>query len=50
MFSQAQYEAVIREIESGMRTFETNLDKIPPAAHSATNHWYVTPPVADAIN
>lgn len=50
MFSQAQYEAVIREIETGMKSFEANLDKVIPAAHSATNHWYITPPVADAIN
>jgi len=50
MFSQAQYEAVIREIETGMTSFETNLDKLIPAAHQATNHWYVAPPVAEAIN
>src|SRR4051812_33058108 len=50
MFSQAQYEAVIAEIESGMKSFGTNLDKLIPAAQGATNHWYITPPVADAIN
>ena len=32
-----------------MTSFEANLAKIIPAANNATNHWYVTPPVAEAI-
>jgi hypothetical protein len=49
MFSQAQYEAVIRQIEDGTTSLEANLAKIIPAANAATGHWYITPPVADAI-
>jgi hypothetical protein len=49
MFSQAQYEAVIREIESGVKTFEGQLAQVIPAANSATGHWYVPPPVAEGF-
>ena len=49
MFSQAQYEAVIREIESGLKTFEGQLAQVIPAANSATGHWYVPPPVAEGF-
>lgn len=49
MFSQAQYEAVIREIESGLKTFEGQLAQVIPAANSATSHWYVPPPVAEGF-
>lgn len=49
MFSQAQYEAVIREIEAGLKTFEGQLAQVVPTANSATSHWYVPPPVAQAF-
>jgi hypothetical protein len=49
MFSQAQYEAVIREIQSGLTSFESHLGKVVPAANSATNHRFITPAVAHAI-
>lgn len=49
MFSQVQYEAVIDEIENGMKSFEAHLARVVPAANSATNHWYVTPQVAAAM-
>ena len=49
MFSQAQYEAVIREIEAGLKTFEGQLAQVIPTANSATSHWYVPPPVAQAF-
>ncbi|MET0415224.1 MAG: hypothetical protein ABW022_04280, partial [Actinoplanes sp.] len=49
MFSQAQYEAVIREVETGLKTFEAQLAQVIPAANSATNHWYVPPPVAEGF-
>jgi hypothetical protein len=49
MFSQAQYEAVIREIETGLKTFEGQLAQVIPAANSATNHWYIPPPVAEGF-
>ncbi|GAA0545524.1 hypothetical protein GCM10010172_28970 [Paractinoplanes ferrugineus] len=50
MFSQAQYEAVIRELENGTTTLEAKLAEVGPAAHSPTNHWWITPPAAEAIN
>ena len=49
MFSQAQYEAVIREIEAGLKTFEGQLAQVIPTANSTTSHWYVPPPVAQAF-
>ncbi|MCY1144066.1 hypothetical protein OWR29_39235 [Actinoplanes sp. Pm04-4] len=49
MFSQAQYEAVIREIETGLKTFQGQLNQVIPAANSATSHWYVPPPVAQGF-
>jgi hypothetical protein len=49
MFSQAQYEAVIREIESGLKTFEGQLAQVIPAANSATGHWYVPAAVAEGF-
>ena len=49
MFSQAQYEAVIREIEAGLTTFQGQLSQVIPAANSATSHWYVPPPVAQGF-
>ncbi|WP_067508250.1 hypothetical protein [Actinoplanes sp. TFC3] len=48
-FSTAQFEATLREIESGMATFSANLNKIPPAAQQATNHWFITDAAAEAI-
>jgi hypothetical protein len=50
MFSQAQYEATIREIENGTHTLEAKLAEVIPAAHAATSHWWITPPAAEAIN
>ena len=49
MFSRAQYEASIHEIEAGMATFSGNLDKMIPVAAAAVDHWYVPDPVADAV-
>ncbi|PRY24021.1 hypothetical protein [Pseudosporangium ferrugineum] len=49
MFSQAQYEAVIREIETGLKTFEGQLAQVIPAANSAAGRWYVPPPVAEGF-
>ena len=48
-FSPAQFEATLRDIESGMATFSANLGKIPPAAQKATDHWFVTDAAAEAI-
>ncbi|MBW6438211.1 hypothetical protein KZ829_31230 [Actinoplanes hulinensis] len=41
MFSLAQYEAVIGEIERGTKTFEARLAEVIPAADSASSQWYV---------
>ena len=49
MFSQAQFEATIREIQDGMTEFETNLGKIEPAAAAATDRWYIPDTVADDV-
>jgi hypothetical protein len=49
MFSQAQFEATIQEIRDGMTEFEGNLDKMVPAATSATDHWYVPDSIGDAL-
>ncbi|MBG0569109.1 hypothetical protein [Actinoplanes aureus] len=49
MFSQAQYEAVIREIENGTRTLEAKLAEVHPAARKAKGQWWITPPAAMAI-
>lgn len=49
MFSQAQYEAVVREIEAGLTTFQGQLAQVVPAANSATSHWYVPPAVAQGL-
>jgi hypothetical protein len=49
MFSQAQFEATIREIQSGMTAFSGNLDKMIPAAAAATDHWYIPDAIADEV-
>jgi hypothetical protein len=48
-FSTVQFEATLADIESGMATFSANLDKIPPAARAATDHWFVTDAAAEAM-
>jgi hypothetical protein len=48
-FSTAQFEATLRDIESGMATLSANLDKVPPAAQKATDHWFIAAEVAEAI-
>ncbi|WP_250000232.1 hypothetical protein [Actinoplanes sp. M2I2] len=40
---------MITEIEAGLKTFEGQLAQVVPAANSATNHWYVPPPVAQGF-
>ncbi|OJF11094.1 hypothetical protein [Couchioplanes caeruleus] len=48
-FSPAQFEATLRDIESGMATFSANLGKIPAAAQKATDQWFITDAAAEAI-
>ncbi|KUL27781.1 hypothetical protein [Actinoplanes awajinensis] len=50
MFSQAQFEATIKEIETGTQRLQAQLAEVKPAAQKATNHWWVDPLSAEAIN
>ncbi|MEU4158364.1 hypothetical protein [Actinoplanes sp. NPDC026670] len=50
MFSQAQYEAVIQEIDQGTRTLQAKLAEVKPAAREATDRWWIDPVSAEAIN
>jgi hypothetical protein len=50
VFSHAQYEAVIRELDDGTRTLQSMLAEVKPAARRATGHWWVDPLAAKAIN
>jgi hypothetical protein len=49
MFSPAQYEALLNEIQGGLTTFDGNLDKIPPAAQRSTDHWYIPAEIKEAV-
>jgi hypothetical protein len=49
MFSEAQYTAVINELNSGMTTLSSQLERVAPTIASATSHWYVMDWVADAL-
>jgi len=49
VFSQAQFEATIRDIQDAMAMFENNLGKMEPAAAAATDHWYIPDAIADDI-
>ncbi|WP_092556010.1 hypothetical protein [Actinoplanes derwentensis] len=50
MFSQAQYEAVIDEIDGGTKTLQAKLAEVKPAAREATDHWWIDPMAAQVIN
>ncbi|WP_199423895.1 hypothetical protein [Actinotalea solisilvae] len=49
MFSEAQYQAVIDELNSGMAQLSGHLGRINPTIQAATNHWYIPDWVADAL-
>ncbi|MBU2664803.1 hypothetical protein KOI35_14975 [Actinoplanes bogorensis] len=49
MFSQAQYEAVIQEIDSGMTTFQAKLGEVVPTANAAMSSPFIPPPVAQGF-
>ena len=49
MFSQAQYEAVIREIDSGMTSFQAKLGEVVPTADAAMSSPFIPPPVAEGF-
>ncbi|GGL11831.1 hypothetical protein [Mangrovihabitans endophyticus] len=48
-FSQAQHEAVIHEIETGLATFEHQLAYVVPAANTAASQRFVPAPVAQGF-
>ena len=48
-FSKAQFEALVTEIKAGMEEFSGKLDQMVPVASAATNQWYITQDVADAV-
>jgi uncharacterized protein YukE len=48
-FSEAQFQAAINKIESGMSDLAEKIAQIRPAAQSAVNHWYVPDVVADMV-
>ncbi|MEU4564887.1 hypothetical protein AB0F72_41455 [Actinoplanes sp. NPDC023936] len=49
MFSMAQYEAVISEIEQGTKTFEARLAEVIPAADRVSSQWYVGEVLGDLL-
>ncbi|GGN80386.1 hypothetical protein GCM10010112_55900 [Actinoplanes lobatus] len=49
MFSLAQYEAVMGEIETGTKTFEAKLAEVIPAADSVSSQWYVNHVLAELL-
>lgn len=49
MFSQAQYEAVIQEIDEGTKTLRSRLAEVEPAARQATGQWWIDPFAAQVI-
>ncbi|MEU4693189.1 hypothetical protein [Actinoplanes sp. NPDC023714] len=49
MFSMAQYEAVISEIEEGTKTFEARLAEVIPAADRVSSQWYVGEVLGDLL-
>lgn len=48
-FSQAQYEAAINRLTSGLNDLSVKIGQIPAAANAAMNQWYIPQAVADAI-
>ncbi|MET0235420.1 MAG: hypothetical protein ABW224_12320 [Kibdelosporangium sp.] len=48
-FSEAQFNAVIDKINSGMQTMSQKTDSVIPTANSAMNHWYIPGFVKDAV-
>ena len=49
MFSMAQYEAVISEIEQGTKTFDARLAEVIPAADRVSSQWYVGGVLGDLL-
>ena len=49
MFSEAQYNAVIEELNTGLGSLHTHLGRVGPTIAQATSHWYVMDWMADAL-
>lgn len=48
-FSEAEFNAVVQQINKGMADLSTKISQVPPAANSAMNHWYIPGYIKDAI-
>lgn len=48
-FSEAQFQAVVDEMNSGLRYFSDKIGQIRPIAECAVNHCYIPDFVADAV-
>jgi hypothetical protein len=48
-FSQAQYQAAVDAINSGMSDLSGRIERVMPAAGAGTDHWYVPDFVKDAV-
>jgi len=48
-FSEAQFQAAVDKINSGMSDLSSRIASIRPTAESALNHWYIPGFVADAV-
>lgn len=48
-FNQAQYQAVIDEINAGLVTLAEKIGQIGPAATAAGSGWWIPQPAADAL-
>lgn len=48
-FSEAQFQATINKIESGMSDIAERIAQIRPTAQSAVSHWYIPDVVADMV-
>ncbi|MGH3869105.1 MAG: hypothetical protein ACRDQ4_23925 [Pseudonocardiaceae bacterium] len=48
-FSEAQFQAVVDEMNSGLSDLSDKIGQIRPIAESAVDHWYVPDFVADAV-
>ncbi|WP_239164262.1 hypothetical protein [Actinoplanes palleronii] len=49
MFSVAQHEAVIAEINEGMNTLNAKLDQAIPAADRVASQWWVADVIGEAL-
>lgn len=48
-FNEAQFQATIDKINSGLRDLSTKIGEVMPAAQAGVDHWYIPGPVKDAV-